>query len=181
MSRAEGTILRSANTAELGPDDDEVREASDAVAILGDSVMQGWLPYYLALVAETQCRAGLADDAMRTLGEAIKTCTRRGEKWYEAELYRLKGEMSLQFAGANPAAGVQQEAEVCFEKALEIAMEQSARSWELRASTSLSRLWYRQGKQTESHRLLSDICNWFTEGSDTRDLQEAKALLRELG
>ena len=76
---------------------------------------------------------------------------------------------------------MQRDAEACFEQALEIAREQSAKSWELRAATSLARLWQQQGKQTEARELLSDIYNWFTEGFDTKDLQDAKALLEELG
>jgi predicted ATPase len=180
MCRAEGTILRSLATAEPGRDENHVREAAEAVAILRDSAMQGWLPYYLALLAEIQCKAGHADDGLRVSGDAIEFCERLGEKWYEAELYRLKGEMTLQSGGEHPAVAVQREAEACFEKALEIAKKQSARSWELRASTSLSRLWRQQGKRTEARQLLAGIYNWFTEGFDTKDLQEAKALLEEL-
>jgi integrase len=94
---------------------------------------------------------------------------------------RLKGEITLQSCGEHPASPVPREAEACFEKALEIAKEQSAKSWELRAATSLARLWQQQGKTVEAHQLLSEIYNWFTEGFDTKDLQEAKALLEELG
>jgi predicted ATPase len=180
MCRAEGTILRSAATAGLGHDEIHVREAAEAVAILRDSAMQGWLPYYLALLAGIQCKAGHVDDALRVSGEAIEFSARLGEKWYEAELYRLKGEMILQSGGEHPTAAVRREAEACFEKALEIAKKQSARSLELRASTSLSRLWRQQGKRTEARQLLAGIYNWFTEGFDTKDLQEAKALLEEL-
>ncbi len=81
----------------------------------------------------------------------------------------------------HPNSAVQQEAEACFEKSLEIAKNQSAKSWELRAATSLARLWQQQGKEGEAQSLLSDIYNWFTEGFDTKDLQDAKALLEELG
>ena len=89
--------------------------------------------------------------------------------------------MTLQSYGEHSGSAVQREAEACFVKALELAQEQSARSWELRATTSLARLWQQQGKTTEAHELLSDIYNWFTEGFDTKDLQDAKALLEELG
>jgi predicted ATPase len=75
---------------------------------------------------------------------------------------------------------VEQEAETCFLKALAVARRQQAKSWELRASTSLARLWQQQGKRAEAYQLLSDIYNWFTEGFDTKDLQEAKALIEEL-
>jgi predicted ATPase len=180
MCKAEGTILRSVATAGLGHDEFDVREAAEAVAILRDSAMQGWLPYYLALLAEIQCKAGHADDGLRVSGEAIEFSGRLGEKWYEAEIYRVKGEMILQSGGEHPAAAARREAEACFEKALEIARKQSARSLELRTSTSLSRLWLQQGKRTEARQLLSGIYRWFTEGFDTKDLQEAKALLEEL-
>ena len=180
MCRAEGIIKRSVATAGLGHDENHVREATEAVAFLRDSAMQGWLPYHLALLVEIQCKAGHADDALRVSGEAIEFSSRLGEKWYEAEIYRLKGEMILQSGGEHPAAAAQREAEACFEKALEIAKKQSARSLELRTSTSLSRLWLQQGKRTEARQLLSGIYHWFTEGFDTKDLQEAKALLEEL-
>ena len=99
---------------------------------------------------------------------------------YEAELYRLNGELTLQVKAARPRSTVEEEAEACFLKAIDIARKQQAKSWELRASTSLARLWQQQGKQTEAHKLLSDVYNWFTEGFDTKDLQEANALLEEL-
>ena len=175
-----GTLLHSAALAGLGHGENQVREAGDAVANLRDSGTELWMPYYLAAMAEIHSKAGQADEALSVLGEAIEISTRRGDRWYEAELYRLKGEMTLQSCGEHPAVAVQREAEVCFEKALEIAKEQSAKSWELRAGTSLARLWQQQDKQVEAHQLLSEIYNWFTEGFDTKDLQKAKALLEEL-
>ena len=81
----------------------------------------------------------------------------------------------------NAKSSPQAEAEAYFQKAIEIAREQQAKSWELRASTSLARLWQTQGKPAEAHQMLSEIYNWFTEGFDTKDLQEAKALIAELG
>src|SRR5207244_6121508 len=94
---------------------------------------------------------------------------------YEAEVYRLKGELLLQQLVAH-----QDEAEACYQQALEIARRQQAKSLELRAAMSLSRLWQRQGKRTEAYDLLAPIYGWFTEGFDTADLQEAKVLLEEL-
>ncbi len=115
---------------------------------------------------------------------------------YEAELYRIKGTLTLEAGGwrletrpSSPQVSslkspvslpVAQEAEEYFLKAIEIAQKQQAKSWELRAATSLARLWQQQGKRTEAHKLLSDVYNWFTEGFDTKDLQEAKALIEEL-
>ncbi len=98
-----------------------------------------------------------------------------GERWYEAELYRLKGELLLQQSSDNQA-----EAEACFQQALDVARHQQAKSFELRAATSLARLWQQQGKRQEAHDLLAPVYSWFTEGFDTADLQDAKALLDEL-
>lgn len=112
-----------------------------------------------------------------------------GEREYEAELYRLKGELTLQqfnvqgstFKVTNPQSlNSQVKAEECFRKAIGIARKQSAKSLELRATTSLARLWQSQSKQIEARNMLSEIYNWFTEGFDTKDLKEAKALLEEL-
>jgi len=103
------------------------------------------------------------------------------DRFYEAELYRLKGELTLKQSRVESlASSAQKEAEGCFHKAIAIARRQNAKSLELRAVMSLARLWQQQGKQSEAHKLLSEIYNWFTEGFDTKDLQEAKALLEEL-
>lgn len=115
------------------------------------------------------------------MGEALEIDTRRGEKFYEAELHRLKGKMILQSGGEHSPLAIQRDAEACFEQALEIAREQSAKSWELRTAASLARLWQQQGKQTEARELPSEVYNWFTEGFDTKDLQDARALLEEFG
>ena len=98
-----------------------------------------------------------------------------GERCYEAEMYRIKGELLLQQAVPDAP-----QAEACFQQALAVARRQQARSWELRAAMSLSRLWQQQGKRTEARELLAPIYSWFTEGFDTLDLQEARALLDEL-
>ena len=139
------------------------------------------MTYYLALLAEMEGKAGQAEEGLDVLLEALELCNRRGDRWYEAELYRLKGELTLQSPGERPESAVQHEAEACFHKALEIAAQQTAKSWELRAATSLARLWRQQGRQAEARQLLGEIYNWFTEGFDTKDLQQAKALLEELG
>ena len=98
----------------------------------------------------------------------------RGERVYAAEVYRLKGELLLQSDTASEAV------ETCFHQALEVARHQQAKSLELRAATSLARLWQSQAKQAEAHQLLAEIYGWFTEGFETADLQEAKALLDSL-
>ena len=92
----------------------------------------------------------------------------------------MKGALTLQSQAAGQRSKVEDEAEGCFQKALDIARQQEAKSHELRAATSLARLWQEQGKQTEARQLLSVIYNWFTEGFDTKDLKDAKTLLEEL-
>ncbi len=96
------------------------------------------------------------------------------ERTWEAELYRLKGELLLMQGGADA------EAEGCFQQALEVSRRQEAKSLELRAATSMARLWQQQGKRKEAHTLLRDVYDWFTEGFDTADLKDARALLDEL-
>jgi predicted ATPase len=98
-----------------------------------------------------------------------------GERWYEPEMYHLKGELLLQQSSDN-----QVEAEACFHKALDLARSQQAKSFELRAATSLARLWQSQGKRDEARQVLGDVYGWFTEGFDTADLKDAKALLDAL-
>jgi predicted ATPase len=109
------------------------------------------------------------------LAEALALVNAGGERRHEAELYRLQGELLLALSADNTM-----EAEICFHQALEIARRQRAKSWELRAAMSLSRLWQQQGKRAKAHELLAPIYGWFTEGFDTADLQEAKALLEAL-
>ncbi len=114
------------------------------------------------------------------LAQVRDMTNKNGERWYEAETYRLKGELTLKAQATGKQSDVKEEAEACFQKAIEIAKGQQAKSWELRAATSLARLWQKQDKQAEAHELLFDTYNWFTEGFDTKDLQEAKVLLEEL-
>ncbi len=133
-------------------------------------------PYYLALLAEAHSAIGEPEPGLTGLAEALTLADTTGERWYEPELYRLKGELLLQQSVDHQA-----EAESCFHHALDIARNQQAKSLELRAATSLARLWQSQGKRQEAYDLLAPIYNWFTEGFDTADLQEAKALLETLG
>ena len=112
---------------------------------------------------------------MNILDEALGLVEKNGQRLHEAELYRLKGELLLKQSVSD-----EQQAETCFRQALEVARRQQAKSWELRAAMSLSRLWQQQGKCTEARELLAPVYDWFTEGFDTADLREAKALLEEL-
>lgn len=152
-------------------------------------------PYSLILLAEGYGKVGQAEKGLAALAEARALVDKTGERFYEAEMYRLKGELTMQKLSVvssqlsvpdaqrltpSTQAEVEQEAEGHFLKAIDIAQKQQAKSLELRASTSLTRLWQSQGKKAEAHKLLSDVYSWFTEGFDTKDLQEAKELLQSL-
>ena len=132
-------------------------------------------PYFLALLAEAQGKVGQIEEGLSVLNKALNTVNKTEERNWEAELHRLKGELLLIQQGQKVG-----EAEECFQKALDIARRQQAKSLELRASMSLSRLWQQQGKKEEARHLLAEIYDWFTEGFDTADLKEAKTLLEEL-
>jgi predicted ATPase len=134
-------------------------------------------PWLLALIAEAYNQTGQAGAGLTVLAEALALVDNTSERWYEAELYRLKGELLLGQAGTQHRMD---EAEGCFLRALGIASRQRARSWELRTAMSLSRLWQQQGKQADAYQMLAKIYSWFSEGFDTADLQEARALLEAL-
>ena len=120
--------------------------------------------------------SGRRAEGLAAIAEALALVERTGERCYEAEIWRIKGELLLKAAASNAQA----EAESCYNRAIEIARQQSAKSWELRAAKSLARLWQQQGKIAEARQMLAEIYGWFTESFDTADLQEAKALLEEL-
>jgi predicted ATPase len=113
---------------------------------------------------------------LTVLTDALTLVATTEERWWEAEVYRLKGVLLLQ--RSLPDVG---QAEACFQQALDVARRQQAKALELRAALSLARLWQGQGQPTAARQLLAEIYGWFTEGFDTADLQEAKALLAELG
>jgi len=132
--------------------------------------------YYLALLAERYEQAEQPEEGLSVVGEALALVDKSEERWWEAELHRLNGLLLLQ----QIAPDEQQKAETCFQRALEIAKRQHAKSWELRAAMSLSRRWRDQGKHEAARHLLSEIYSWFTEGFETPDLKEARTLLDEL-
>jgi predicted ATPase len=135
------------------------------------------VPYFLGLLADAYGKAGQASEGLRVLAEAQAAVDRSHECWWEAELYRLKGELTLSQSGPSPSPADQQAAEQFFNQALNIASRQSAKSLELRAAMSLSRLWSQQGKKAEAARILAETYSWFKEGLDTPDLREARSLL----
>jgi len=134
-----------------------------------------WEPYFLGLLADAYVQDGQVGAGLATLDEALAAARGTGQRSVEAELYRLRASLLLRQPGTPQA-----EAEAWFQRALDFARRQEARSLELRAAMSLSRLWHQQGKRREAHDLLADVYAWFTEGFDTADLRDAKALLEEL-
>ena len=133
-------------------------------------------PLYLFLLAEATGYAGQVEAGLRLLAEVIMVVEASGLGDLHAEVYRLQGELLLRQAVPNAV-----QAEVCFQQALDIARRQQAKSWELRAAVCLSRLWERQGRQVAARQLLAEVYDWFTEGFDMVELQEARILLDELG
>ena len=125
------------------------------------------------MLAEVHSSLGQLEAGLTALSKALALVEKTGERYYEAELHRLQGELLLQQAASEAS-----HAEACFQQALDIARCQQAKSLELRAAMSLGRLWHQQGKRQEAWALLAGVYNWFTEGFDTADLQEAKALLQ---
>jgi predicted ATPase len=135
-----------------------------------------WLPLYLPPLAEAYGALGQFDNAWRCISEALIATETTKESWCEVEVHRTAGEIAL--LSPNPDTA---KAEGYFERALAVARQQQAKSWELRAAISMARLWRAQGKRNEARELLAPVYGWFTEGFDTLDLKEAKALLGELG
>jgi predicted ATPase len=175
-----GTILQGWALAAQGREEEGIVQMRQGLVAGRATGAEQWQPYVLALLAGTYGRVGQAEKGLSVLTEALAKIHKTGEREHEAELYRLKGALTLQSKVPRAKSKVEEEAEACFWKAIEIARNQQAKSWELRAATSLARLRQSQGKKAETHRMLSEIYGWFTEGFDTKDLQEAKALLEEL-
>jgi predicted ATPase len=170
-----GTILRGWTLIEQGQEKERIAQMRQSLTVFqATGAAIGW-PRCLALLAETCGKAGQIEEGLNALAEALAAVESASEQFWEAELYRLKGELLLRHAAPD-----EHQVETYFQEALDIARRQQAKSLELRAAVNLSRLWQRQGKRAEAHQLLAEIYGWFTEGFDTADLQEAKALLAEL-
>ena len=185
-----GLVLQGWALAEGGRQTEGLTQLRQGLATAEEAkVLQPW---GLLLLAEAYRKARQRKEGRQTVEEALAIAQKTGECLHIAELYRLKGELTLQkefkvqgskFQVAEPrplTPDPQGEAEACFRKAIDTARQQQAKSWELRAGPSLARLWQQQGKKAEAHKLLSDVYNWFTEGFETKDLQEARALIEEL-
>ncbi len=184
------SLEKSWALSEQGRGHDLIPQMHQFLTDLRATGMKGMISSYIAFLAEVCRKEGRVEEGLTVLAEALVLVNETGEGWDSPELYRLKGQFTLAQESKeqeaenpdpqSPILDPQSEAEACFLKALEVAQKQQAKSWELRSATSLARLWQQQGKKTEAHKLLSDVYNWFTEGFDTTDLQEAKVLVAEL-
>jgi predicted ATPase len=174
---ARGTMNRGLRLMAQGQVEEgstQVQQSLAAYRAMGARVR---LPYYLAQLAEMYSRVGQPEAGLLAVTEALTQVEDTDERWYEAELHRLRGDLLLAQRGTKQQ---RVEAEMSLHQALAVARRQQAKSLELRASISLSRLWQRQGKHAAARQLLAEIYSWFTEGFDTADLKEAKTLLEEL-
>jgi predicted ATPase len=190
-----GIALQGWARAKQGQQEEGITQMHQSLAAYRSGV-ELTMPNLLARLAEAYEGTGQIEDGLNALAEALTLVEKNGKRLNEAELHRLKGELLLMQENQKAKvkeqkskretdprslpSDLQSEAEVCFLKAIEVAQQQQAKSWELRAAMSLARLWRQQGKTTKAHQMLSEIYSWFTEGFDTKDLQEAKALLEEL-
>jgi predicted ATPase len=173
--RAMGSLLRGWALAHQGQAQEGIEQITQGLSAFRATGAEQLRPYCLSLLAEVHGIRGEPEEGLALLTEALTLVDKTGERWYEPELYRLKGELLLQQSLDNQA-----DAETCFHHALDIARTQQAKSFELRIATSLARLWQQQGKRQEAHDLLAPVYHWFTEGFDTADLKDAKALLDAL-
>jgi predicted ATPase len=172
---AEGRFFRGWALAEQGQGAEGMAQMHQGLADWQATGAEVLWPYYLALLAKADAQGKQVEVGLTRLGEAQAAANDREERRWDAELYRLKGEVLLARSAEHHA-----EAEACFQQALAVASRQEAKSLELRAAMSLARLWLQQGKRAEARELLASIYGWFTEGFDTADLREAQTLLEEL-
>jgi predicted ATPase len=173
--RAYSAILRAWVLAHQGQAQEGVEQINQGLRAYRATGAELWRPYLLALLAEAHGTIGEREEGLTLLTEALTLVDITGQRCYEAELYRLQGALLLQQSSDH-----QTEAESAFHHALDIARNQQGKSFELRAATSLARLWQEQGKRQEAHDLLAPVYGWFTEGFDTLDLMDAKSLLEAL-
>jgi predicted ATPase len=170
-----GTILRGSVIAEREEGQQGITDIQCGLTAhqgTGGALRQ---PYWLGLLAEAYGKAGNIAGALPVIAEALSVVEKTDERWYEAELYRLKGDLLLMEDASNTGNAAR-----CFHSAISVARARSEKAWELRATTSLARLLAKQGRCDEARTMLADIYGWFTEGFDTADLIEAKTLLEEL-
>ena len=173
--KAHGMLLQGCVLALTGKASDPVQMISSGITAFRATGTASLMPAYLSYLARAHAELGQFDDAWRCIREAMTAVETTKEKWWEAEVYRTAGEIAL--LSPEPDAP---KAEAYFERALAVARQQQAKSWELRAAMSMARLRRDQGKVQQARELLAPVYGWFTEGFDTLDLKEAKTLLDEL-
>jgi predicted ATPase len=172
LLRAMGTVFQGWVLAVQGREDEGIEQIRHGMAAFRATGAELLRPHFLGLLAEAYARSARTDEGLEALDEALALVERTGERLHESEFYRLKGQLLLARSMDNHTA-----AEACFQQALTIACHHQVKSLELRAAVHLSRLWQQQGKHDQAQRLLGEVYGWFTEGFDTGDLKEAKALL----
>jgi predicted ATPase len=178
---AQSTMYRGYALAQQGLAEEGIALIHEGLAAARATGAGLYYPYHLAMLAEARGTAGHFEEGLTVLTEAIALVESTEEQVYEAKLYRLKGELTLNQSRVQGLQfSFQQQAEEYFQKSMEIARRQEAKSLELSATLSLSRLWQQQGKKAEARQMLAEIYGWFSEGFDTADLKEAKALLEQL-
>jgi predicted ATPase len=173
--KAQTMLVRGLILALTGKATDAVQTITAGITAWRSAGATLWIPLYLSCLATAHAQLGQIDDAWRCIHEAMNSVETTKERWWEAEVHRIAGEIALKSPEPDVA-----KAEVYFERALAVARKQQAKSWELRAAMSMARLWRDQGRRDEARKLLAPVYGWFTEGFDTRDLKEAKVLLDEL-
>jgi predicted ATPase len=173
--KAEGMNLKGSLLASSGKSSDAVQMLTSGITAWRSTGATQWMPMSLSCLARAYAELGQFNDACRCVGEAITAVETTKERSCEAEVHRIAGEIALKLPVPDAA-----KAEAYFERALAVARQQQAKSWELRAATSMARLWRDQGKRDEARDLLAPVYGWFTEGFDTLDLKQAKVLLDAL-
>jgi predicted ATPase len=175
LRRAQGKIQRGCVYSLTG-------KAAEAAEIIASGLVEFqatgatyFVPFYLSCLARAQAQLRQFDSARRAISNAIAAIETTGEHWWESEVHRVAGEIELMLPSPDRA-----KAESDFNHALAVAVKQRAKSWELRAATSLARLWRGEGKTWQARELLAPVHGWFTEGFETLDLREARSLLSEL-
>ena len=176
MARGQALIQRGRSAEGLA----QVQGVLDTWSTLGKALGR---PNYLAAMAEAYADMGQVERGIDVLDAAQAEIVRTGERWWEPEIHRLKGDLILKSrsVGGRPTLQRWVQAEECLQQAVEVARQQGARSLELRAAVSLRRLWLSQGERERAHELLKETYGWFTEGFDTADLQDARAVLTSCG
>jgi predicted ATPase len=173
--KARGTVVKACLAAVTGNAPRAVQLITSGITGFRSTGSTLFMPWYSSSLAKAHARLDQFDDAWRCIDEATTAMATTKERWCESDVHRTAGEIALMSPDANTAR-----AEACFERALAVAREQQAKSWELRAAMSMARLWRSQGKRQQAHDLLAPVYDWFTEGFDTLDLEEAKSLLEQL-